>query len=175
MGRFTEYANSFGMQLEEMNNQAMRRALEQGFKTLLASTKMDSGRAAYHWQFVTAGADGVKHVQGSLAYRADVRGHSPVGSKGSGGSSRDAITSLRRAEVGSFIRRRVSGRNPDTQFYYYNPVFDLSDSHYAENATLREALREAANVTMEYYLRLMRRYVATGGTSWGIRKGKVNV
>lgn len=174
MGKFTEYANMFAAELRELNNQAIQRALSQGFRALMDSTKMDSGQAAYFWQIITEGS-GVGRVSSGPLTFVDKRGTPPLGNQGDKGSMRKELTSLRRGEIDAFIKQRVSGRNPDTKFYFKNPIFDASMDKYVENATLRQALKDAADVTMEYYARLMNRFMNSNGTSWGVRKSLVKL
>lgn len=174
MGKFTEYTNMFSANLEELNNQAIRRAVAQGFKSLLASTKMDSGQAAYLWQLVSEGSGVGRKPSGPLSFRR-VRGQPPVGKRGDRGAGRRAIEQVKRGEIESFLKQRVSGRTPDTKFYFLNPIFDASLDKYVDNAELRQALKDAAEVTMEYYQRLMTRFMNSNGTSWGVRKTMVNV
>ena len=173
MGRFTDYTNMFAANLSELNNQAIQRAISQGFRALMDSTKMDSGQAAFYWQIVTEGSGVGRTASGPLEFK-ERRGVAPVGKRGDKGANRKQLTQLRRGEINSFIKKRVSGRSPDTKFYFKNPIFD-SDMDYVENAELRQALKDAADVTMEYYERLMNRFINTGGRSWGIRKSMVNL
>lgn len=174
MGRFKDYTDMFSANLSELNNQAIRRALSQGFRALMDSTKMDSGQAAYYWQIVTEGSSVGRSSSGPLTF-VDRRGVAPVGNRGDKGSRRKELTQIRRGEIDSFIKQRVAGRNPDTTFYFKNPIFDASLDKYVDNAQLRQALKDAAEVTMEYYERLMQRFINTDGASWGVRKSMVNL
>lgn len=170
MGRFQMQAAQFSANLVELNNQAMRRALLRGFRALLDSTKMDSGQAAYHWQIVTG--DTAQTI-GPITY-TPMKGQSPVGKRGDMGKNRKTLTRRRVVATESFIKIKVSGKKPDTVFSFYNPILMENLGKYAENAKLQEALKDASEIVIEYYERLMKRFLSTGGTSWGIRKGAVN-
>lgn len=174
MGRFQEYMGMFAANLEELNNQAIQRAVSYGFRALMDSTKMDSGQAAYYWQVITEGSGVGRTASGPLTF-TDRRGQPPIGNRGDHGANRKALTQLRRSEIDSFIKKRVSGRNPDTKFYFKNPIFDASVDDYVENAELAQALKDAADVTIEYYNRLMLRWINSNGESWGIRKSVVKL
>ena len=168
--KFRLQANNFSANLHELNNQAMRRALMRGYRMLIDATKMDSGQAAYHWQIVTGDT---RRTLGPITY-TPMKGKDPVGVRGDRGKNRDSITSQKVAQTESFIKRRVSGKTPDTLFAFYNPILESNLKRYAENAELKKALREAADIVIEYYMRLMKRFITSGGTTWGVRKGVLN-
>lgn len=151
-GKFTNYAESFGVNMEAVFNRAITRTVEAGFKTLLQTTIADSGRSLYHWNLIPGNKSGLSPGARRIAkFDFEVRGKGVVGNRGDKGASRRSIEQhVLTREINQVLRRGLAGGRQavgrgTTTFAFYNPTPDTlgAGQNDANNA---EAYAVAANL-----------------------------
>lgn len=153
MGRFSNYLDSQAIDLRTQFNRVIREVLRTAITALEQNTRVDSGRAAYHWRILPIDT-GRAAPRWKAEYAANVRGRSPVGAQGDRRQGIDNRDPVMRYVVGreqEVIDRVVKGRTPRARFLFFNPIQEASEE-YAHNAHLSQAVdiaQAAARSRME--------------------------
>ena len=158
-GKFTNYAEKYGANLEAIFNRAISRTVQSGLKTLLSSTTVDSGRSLYHWNLIPGNKSGLSPGGRRIANMDyEVRGNGVVGKRGDKGSRRKEIElHVLTREVNQVLRRGLAGGKSaigkgTTTFAFYNPAPTTigegqndanNKTSYAEAANLAQAQENA--------------------------------
>lgn len=154
-GKFSKYAEDYGVNMEAIFNRAITRTVESGFKILLKTTAADSGRALYHWNLIPGKGSGLSAGSRRIAkFDFSVRGQGVVGKRGSAGANRGEIElHVLTREINQVLRRGLAGGRQavgkgTTTFAFYNPTPTVkgegeNDANnpvdYATAAKLKEA------------------------------------
>ena len=160
-GKFSTATEQFNIDLGALFNRAIRMALLAGLAMAVRTTKHDSSNAAVHWLVAARG----KSRPGGRRYGKlrDLRGTAtrpgvpPVGKRRDGGKNAAlAERFVRNRELSEVIEKLVSGRRPETLFYFYHPL--EPGEEYTDNALIEEAGKAALAET----LRVMQNRMAAG-------------
>ncbi len=153
-GKWSRYADRFGLDIGAFFNKSIRRALKAGVQALVANTVHDSSRAAFHWVVLPSGGAVRPGAWREMTFNP-AYGHPPVGSRGDKGANKDeAVTFVTQREFDRAIDTTVRGRQPATRFLFENATPDQTDDtrnpkrSYRANANLAGA-QEAAESRMQ--------------------------
>lgn len=141
-GKFSKQAEQFNLDLGLLFSRSIRMALLAGLVMAVRTTKHDSSNAAAHW-LLAARSSRSRPGQRKWGKLRDLReragiSNPPVGKRDSKGKNA-ALTErfVRDRELKEVLDKLVSGRRPETVFYFFNAI--PADWHYGENANIEEA------------------------------------
>lgn len=172
MGKFSDQAQRFQVDLHDLFNRAIRQALLAGLTAAVNQTKQDSSNAAAHWTIKVKG----QQRSGGRAWSRlrDMRETSTggkrapgIGRRRDGGKNRQAVlTMVRDRELRDVINKFVSGRSPSTIFSFFNPIEEGSD--YADFIDISKlpglTLSEAGQLAVERVHDILAKRIAAGQT-----------
>lgn len=165
MGKFTEQAKKFEVDLGQLFNRAIRAALIKGLEVAVSQTFQDSSNAAAHWTIKAKG----KARTGGRAWQKlrdlrQTKGRKrtpPVGRRRALGIHREeAVTVVRGRELRDVIDKFVAGRKPAVDFSFYIPIDE--NSNYAKN--LKGTLNTAGQAAVDRALDVLNRRIEAGMT-----------
>lgn len=167
-GKFTNYAENFGVNMEQILNRAILRTVEKGLKMMLASEELhaNTGRSLYHWIIIPGEGSGQRPGSRRLAnFDWEVRGNGIVPERTGRGTTTLNDASRRRIEqhvltreVNQVLRRGLKGsklaKGKGTRtFAFYNATPTEKTENdgpnqkpYAVYANTQEAQRAAIDV-----------------------------
>lgn len=165
-GKFLREAKANALGMEAFFNRSVQKALKAGIEAAVKNTYHDSSNAAAHWQ--VAGANGARSRpwQRGFGVFKDRRGtptrspQLPIGYQKDNGEVAGAVLKYVSAkEQSEVIQKLVSGRTPETKFYFYHAAFDGKSEvgpeleAYKERADLKEAGKAAVQATFDVLAR----------------------
>lgn len=142
MGKFSKQADQYSVDLGLLFSRTIRMALLAGLMMAIRVTKHDSSNAAVHW--LIAAKNRSRPSTRRYGKLRDLRGTSsragvaPVGKRRDAGkNAKLAERFARDREIREVLEKLVTGRRPETIFYFFNAI--EPDSDYGKNANIREA------------------------------------
>lgn len=142
MGKFSALADQVNVDVSALFNRSIRMALLSGLAMAVGITKHDSSNAAVHWLLAAKARSRPSSRRfgklRDLRGTASRPGMAPVGKRRDGGiHEAAALKFVRERELKEVVDKMVSGRSPETIFYFYNAI--EPDSQYGENANIGAA------------------------------------
>lgn len=171
MGKFSDAAQRFQVDLHELFNRAIRQALLAGLTLAVSQTKQDSSNAAAHWTIKVRG----QQRSGGRAWtrlrdmrETQARRKAPgVGKRrDEGRNAAAALSMVRDRELRDVINKFVSGRSPSTIFSFFNPIEEGSEySDSIDGSTLKGmTLSEAGQAAVERVQDILQKRIIAGQT-----------
>lgn len=141
-GKFAKQADQFGIDLGALFSRSIRQALLAGLLVAVRTTHHDSSNAGVHWMLAARGKSrpGSRKTGKINDFRetADRPATPPVGRRRDGGIHKArAERFVRDRELRQVIEKLVSGRRPETEFYFAHPL--EQGEEYYQNAHIKEA------------------------------------
>lgn len=161
-GKWSRYADKFGLDIGAFFNKSIRRALKVGVQALVANTVHDSSRAAFHWVVIPSGGNVRPGAWREMTFNP-AYGHPPVGRRGDKGANKgETVAFVTEREFDRAIDATVRAPQPATRFVFSNSTPDAYDDRkgefdpetrrrgdmYRVNAKLERA-KEAAEARMQ--------------------------
>jgi hypothetical protein len=135
-------ADNLALDIGALYSRSIRRALLAGLAVAIQTTKHDSSNAAAHWLIAAKGKS--RPASRTWGKLRDLRGTrerpavEPVGKRrDKGKNAKLAERFVRDRELREVVEKLVSGRTPETVFYFFNAV--ETGTEYERNAHIEAA------------------------------------
>lgn len=141
-GKFRKLTDTMSVDLGALFSRAIRQALLAGVVMAVNRTHQDSSNAAAHWMIASTTRS--RPASRRFGKLRDLRGNKsragtpPVGRRGDRGTNASEVMRfVRDKELREVVDKLVSGRDPDTVFYFFNPLDPTW--RYGKNADIAAA------------------------------------